>query len=205
MSGDKPMLDYGALLVYLRELVASQRTGTLFWATSDNHSAIFGFENGEIVTIRCQRLRGIDTLDTLLSIESGRCRFIPHSAGIHKNTDALPPTSELLTILEANQDASIPAEPRLAWQSAPAPRPEDTLGLSVRNIQKIVEKEAVEYLGPMAGVVCEEHFEEIAPTDKATLLRLLDRIAAEIQDKEQEKEFKIRTLSRLDIEPVGKD
>ena len=49
MSVNEPMVKYGALLDSLRELVQSGSTGTLFVATNDNHSANFGFEDGEIV------------------------------------------------------------------------------------------------------------------------------------------------------------
>jgi len=202
MSVNEPMVKYGALLDSLRELVQSGSTGTLFVATNDNHSANFGFEDGEIVAIRCQRFRGIDALDAVLSIQFGRCRFVPHSAGIHKVSEPLPPTSELLEILEANQEIANSLEPQSAPASVPAPQPAATLGLSVSNIQRIVEDEAMEYLGPMAGVVCDEHFEEIPPTSEAAVLRLLGRISAEINDKKREDEFKTRTLSRLDIDPT---
>jgi len=180
----------------------SGETGTLYFVTDDNHSAVFGMKNGDVVSMRCKRFQGMDALNAFLSIRSGRYRFVPHSAGLQRGKSQLPPTEELLTILETqhqNQSTDSPAS--AAWHLS-APREPSLSRMWLADIREIVEVEATEYLGPIASLVCEEIFDEVQPTDNRGIRKVIERISGDIGDPAREAAFKDRVLKRLDLPPL---
>lgn len=196
MIANQSMVTYDELVEILRDLVESEETGTLYLATNDNHAASFGLENGNLVSIRCQGFKGINALDALLGIESGRCRFVAHSAGLYEKAAPLPPTQELLGILETQRVGATSAPP--ATGTAPLQTGNGSgVALPLSDCRSIVTEEATEYLGPMGGFVCDELFDEVAPTTIEDVTTIIDRVANEIGDPKREKEFKTRVLQRL--------
>lgn len=190
MAGEHPLLDYDQLIAALGRMCAERRTGTMFIITADNQSARFVLRQGEIVSVGFRLKRGREAVPLIKTITAGRFDF---SADMPGPADAsLPATHEILAQL------GVPASVR-----APAPTP--PLGLAppasraqVERIQRILESELTEFLGPMARLVCREHLSQAGSlTDPAELGRVIDAIAREIGDPAKGARFRHEALAKL--------
>ena len=185
MSADQPFVSFDHVAAVLRQLSKERRVGTLFITTSDNKSASISLLGGEIVGVSFRVLRGRDALLLIKSI--GLSRFAFSDGKVPATDPDLPPTHEILAMFGAPQPATPP--PLLVVRQA---RPED------RKVQQILETELVEYLGPMARIICKEHLERAGPlSSPAELRRLVDGLASEISDRSRAETFKRAAWEKL--------
>ncbi len=98
--------------------------------------------------------------------------------------------------------SSAPRTPNPAEAKSVAPRAAAPRGvaqrLPVEQVKKVIIEEATEYLGPMASLVCNEHFAVIPPLSPASLLRVVDVIAAEVEDRHRD-QFRMRVLRQVEV------
>jgi hypothetical protein len=188
VSAEQPLVGYDVLLKDLRQLCKDRRIGTLFVATASNKSASFTLLAGEIVGISLRTLRGRDALLLIKTIGTSRYSF---ADGKVADTDPdLPPTAEILEFI-----STPPSAPPLSAPPAPAPRQSR---FNVDRVQLLLEAELVEYLGPMAKVICREHVNKAGVlTGSADLRRLIDGLAREIGDPVKEERFKREAWNKL--------
>jgi hypothetical protein len=113
----------------------------------------------------------------------------------------LPATAEILAHLGA---ASGPvsvvsqAAPRPDVSPATATRPPAEAAEAMGRIRPLLERELAEFLGPMAGMICQEYLAGhpgLGSPQETT--RLVEAIAREIGDPAKEAHFKQRVLSQL--------
>lgn len=183
MSAEQPLVTYGELLKNLQQLCKERRIGTLFIATAGNATASFTLLGGEIVGISHRALRGRDALLLIKTIGLSRNAF---AEGKVADTDPdLPPTAEILEFIGSPPSAPPP----------PAARPSR---FNAERVQLVLETELVEYLGPMAKVICREHVHKAgALASTADLRRLIDGLAREIGDPAREERFKREAWNKL--------
>lgn len=186
MSAEQPLVSYDELLKDLRQLCKDRRIGTLFVATAGNKAASFTLLAGEIVGISHRSLRGRDALLLIKTIGMSRYSF---ADGKVADTDPdLPPTAEILEFIASPPSAPPPGAPQAPRQSR----------FNVDRVQLLLETELVEYLGPMAKVICREHVNKAGVlTGPADLRRLIDGLAREIGDPAKEERFKRETWNKL--------
>ena len=183
MSSDPAFVPFDQVVAFLRQLSHEHRVGTLFITTADNKSATISLLGGEIVGVSFRVLRGRDALLLIKGI--GLSRYAFHDGKVPDTDPDLPPTHEILALFGARAEAP-----------KPAARPE--AGPEARKIQLILETELVEYLGPMARIVCREHVEKASSlADAASLGRLVDDLAREISDRKQAEAFKQAAWKKL--------
>ncbi len=190
MSADQPFVSFNKVAAALRQLSRERRVGTLFITTADNKSATVSLLGGEIVGVSYRVLRGRDALLLIKSIGLSRYAFSEDKV---PDTDPdLPPTHEILALLGAPEPVPVPVP-------APAPPPVPrTVGAEDRKIQQTLEKELVEFLGPMAKVICKEHFEKAGSlSTPAELRHLVDALAGEISDRNQAAAFRLAAWDKL--------
>jgi hypothetical protein len=195
VSAGQPLVGYDELLRALRQLCAERRVGTLYVTTADNKAASFTLLEGEIVGVRFRVYRGREALPHLKAILLSRHAF---SEGNVADTDPdLPTTGEILQILGVVAPA--PAAPAPA--RGPAARPAARASrVDLGRVQAVLEGELVEYLGPMAKMICTECIEKTAPIDgPADLRRLIDALAQEIGDPAREEVFKREAWNKLPV------
>ena len=180
MGDSDPILTYRQLIAEVRRLCAQRQTGWLFITTSDNHSVRFGLQNGAIVALTFRNKTGLEALAAIQRVLKGSLNFSSGPPNPKPQAE-LPPTTELLALL----------------QSAATDHPDDTdtgpgpLDEALSRSRPIIEAELVEYLGPMARFVIEEHLSASNLTD------FIEALAREISDPTQSASFKERVRERL--------
>lgn len=193
MSAGQPLVSYDELLKELRQLCSDRRVGTLFISTADNKAASFTLLEGEIVGARFRVFRGREALPMIKNIGMARYAF---ADGKVADTDPdLPPTAEILALVGSPAPrpptSARPASPSSSAAAAAPQAPPRPSRLDVGRIQIVLESELVEYLGPMAKMICREHIEKAGPIDgPPDLKRLVDGLAREIGDAAKEERFK---------------
>jgi hypothetical protein len=172
-----------SLIDILRELHAlaiKKSSGFFFIATTDNHSCTIRMRGGMIEDVIYSRLRGDDAVQQLSHTQGGRGRFQPDpgSNASGRSTLSQAAQSWLLGGFESGPPKGLGGtqEPR----SAPAPSPAASApagppakATSGGHTAKIIERVALNYLGPIAGIICEEAFE--ASSDVEEILELIGK------------------------------
>jgi len=204
VSPEAAPISYGELVKELGALCAANRTGTMFIATTDNQSARIGLRKGEIVSVVFRTRRGLEAADHLRKITGGRFSFSKTIVD-RESSDDLPPTSALLALLAGEASPLPPSHPpgpppsasRPATPAAPAVTSAATPA-ALSRAQSTIEAELMEFVGPIASVLCREHIARAAsagpPFDWTALV---DAIAREIGDGAKEERFKQQVLARL--------
>jgi hypothetical protein len=194
-------MSYRQMMTELRALCADMRTGTMFIATTDNHSARIGLRQGEIVSLVFRNQRGLEALDHIRKITAGRFSF--SDAVLDKAAHAdLPYTSDLLALLVGEESPLPPPAP--APQAAAPPRAPAAAATppvehpQLVRAQAVIESELTEYVGPIAPLLCREHIARTAAAGPPWDWReLVEAVAREIGDRAKEERFKQQALARL--------
>lgn len=188
MSDPDP-LRHDQLIVELRALCAAKRSGTMFIITTENHAAQFVLRGGAIVGMTYRLLRGADALPFMKTFAGGRYRFQDET--IERTDPSLPSTLDLLALLISEPTAEIappPAQPSTDREAVP------------ERIRQLIERELAEFLGPMAGLICQEYLAQGANlASPKEISRLVEAIASEIGDPAKEARFKQRLLPLLEL------
>ena len=164
------------------KLCRNRATGTLFVATGANQSARILFENGEITSIYFFNRHGREALEKMSVIEVGRYRFQDGFTPVRKRMD-LPDTAVILEKLESFCGIESAAD---VVQTSGS-------GRRLTEEQKsVLEQSLVEYIGPMAAIVCEEYFRE-----EMELEEIVEKLASEIPSPQQAVKFRDEVLKKL--------
>ena len=176
------------IVAEIKQLCARKVTGTLFVATKANRSAQLTLENGEIVFVYFFNKRGEEALELMSTIRAGRFRF---QEGAVSRRDPLPPTENILkSFLGGGLVGAEASESRPSAPSAPS-APGGSGGLS-REQKSVLETCLADYIGPMAGIICEDHLNSVADLSAA-----IDALAGEIPSAEQAEQFKAKVMASL--------
>ncbi|MCC9002192.1 MAG: hypothetical protein ABTR54_10635 [Candidatus Competibacter sp.] len=166
----------------LQALRVEKRTGTLFVISSDSHLAQFGLKSGEIVALVFQNKHGLEALEILESFRHQQVRantFRFTNGHLPPSKLPLPPTDHILDLLlgksPRSQSAGDPKSARMTDQT-----------------KAIVEQELVEFIGPIAAIVCDEVWNSLGSLDA-----ILDALSQELSDSNQAALFRQNVLKRL--------
>lgn len=161
------------IVEHLRGLCDQRRTGTVFLVSDENRMAQIHLDRGDIVSIIHRNKRGLDALAVLVTMKSARLRFDDSYVTTAEKHDIL--TNDIFGFLDGSK-------PMVGASSTP-PGPSGSSKLSAE-IKAAMQRILTTYVGPMAEIVCVDHFERV--TDPRELVKLL---ASEISDKEQAAAF----------------
>jgi len=185
-SDGSVLLPHEEIIDALQSLCDAERSGIMFIITADNHVAQFILRRGEIVGLSHRLLRGLDALHSMRTFAAGRYRFVEEP--VDRTDPDLPPTLDLLALLIPEHPA--PAEPPQSTS------PTSSMKQALESVRALIEPELTEFLGPMAGLICQEHLARLpALTSPQHFTRLVEDIAKEIGDSTKEAQFKQRALS----------
>ena len=171
-----------SLIDILRELHAlavKKSSGFFFIATTDNHSCTIRMRGGMIEDVIYSRLRGDDAVQLLSNTEGGRGRFQPDPGSNAAGRSTLSQAAQnwLLGGFESGPPRGLGGghEPRStpAPVVASAPAAPPAKAATGDQTAKIIERVALNYLGPIAGIICEEAFE--ASSDVEEILELIGK------------------------------
>ncbi len=200
MNPLRPLLSLRQVAKQLRIALDKGLTGVFFIATEDNRSAYVVLEAGTIRNIAFNGSKGVEALKKLRAIHRVRCRFSRQTAvNFIESDSALQDSERILSFLArvaTTKPASEKKEEPLVVATARQEEPVNTLDME--QILKVVIEEAVEYLGPMAATVCEEHFAALVPTDLEEMAEVLEGIGREFNDAALAWEFVMKVADRVE-------
>ncbi len=183
------LVQFSKIVDEIQRLCDRKTTGSLFITTSSNRSAQMMFDSGRIVYIYCSNKRGSDAVQMMSSIDSGKFRF--QEGPVPAQSENLPPTSEILkTLIGFAQGAKADSAPADSTDSGkPSVAPVESLTAKQKSV---LEDCLAEYIGPMASIICEDHFETAHSVESA-----MQALQAEIPSVDQAKQFRQQVLARL--------
>ena len=162
----------------LKKLSDQRVTGTMFIATKANRSAQVILDKGEIVFIYFFNKRGEEALELMSTIQAGRYRF--QEGGVSRRSP-LPSTDAILQSLLSGQKVV----GQVIEKRSTGP------GLSQEQ-KTILETCLAGYIGPMAGIICEDHLDVVSDLQSA-----IEALAAEIPSVDQAEKFRAIVLEKL--------
>lgn len=175
MSEESIRADFGELMAALAEHCSRRRSGTLFIVTADNHAARFVLDQGEIVTCSYSVKQGHDALPLLRDIKECSYRFADDVFSAIGELP-MPPTDKCLKYLRGEAA-------RTATQRPPA-------GKSVAAAVAIVREELTRLIGPVAGIILDNHVKKSGtPEDAAAVGALIDSMAGQIGNEAKARAF----------------
>lgn len=178
----------------LKAVCDARKTGTMYITTDNKKSAQVMVNEGEIVYLYFYNKRGLEALQLMGQMATGRSKF---QEGLPTNLKAeLPATHDILQQLmhpqadqgveEASATAAAPAEEKV---NAPASPP--TAGITAAQKQ-VLEDALTDYIGPMAAFVCEDHLGAAQDVKSA-----VNSLAAEIPEPGKAAKFKEQMMKNL--------
>jgi Domain of unknown function (DUF4388) len=176
-------IPFSEIVSEIGSLCKQKATGTLFIATRENRSAQIMLDKGEIVYIFFSSKRGQEALDLMAKMSEGRYRF--QEGGIISRRMQLPPTQTILQILSTDSK-QLPSASREQEKKASV-----RSGLSAEQ-KSILETCLAECIGPMAAIICEDHFSSAGDLSAA-----IEALAGEIPSAGQVKKFREMVSARL--------
>lgn len=172
-------IPFSEIVSELRRLCSARATGTMFIATMANSSAQIILDRGEIVFVYFFNKRGEEALELMsTTILAGRYRF---QEGAVTRRIPLPSTDVILQSLLSGQKIVN----QVSKQQPTGP------GLSQEQ-KNVLETCLAGYIGPMAGILCEDHL-----SDAADLKTAVDALVAEIPSLEQAEKFRAMVMEKL--------
>jgi hypothetical protein len=204
---------FPSLLEQIANLCGQRQTGTVMLVSDDNRMGQMHLRGGEIVFVMCRGRRGRDALGIMRTMQAARLSFV---AGAVDAAEAIEWASK--TVLDylngllpdlpgqGNGSAAAPAafaggaaafapKPAAAAPvaAAPAPQPANVVGVTAAT-KATFENVMLSYIGPMAQIVCGDHF--AGTTDARALMTAL---ATEIPGAENQARFKAEIARLLNL------
>jgi hypothetical protein len=178
-------LPFLGIVDYLRQLCAQGRSGTLFLVSDDNRMAQVRLDNGQIASLLCRNQRGLQALGIVRGMQRARLRFDESLLAKGENDNLS--TQAVFDNLAAAVGGA-PAAPSAPAAHAPG------LAAVVSNaapmtltpqFKATVQRIMTEYIGPMAEIICDDHFEAAG-----NLQALMQLLAGEISSPERAAKFR---------------
>ncbi len=176
-------IPFSEIVVQLKKICDSKATGTMFVVTQKNKSAQVMIEKGKIVFIYFFNKRGQAAIDLMKTIAAGTYRF--QEGTVNYRPMDLPDTRVILQTLAGVENDGYP---ELETGSGSV---EETSVLSPAQ-RSVLEECLADYIGPMAGIICEDYLGTVP--DVATAVDLL---AAEIPSAAQGEQFKEQVRAKI--------
>ncbi len=203
-------MPWGELLQELVRMCNERRTGTLFIATNDNRLARIALKDGVISAVEFQRKQGLAAIKLMQSILAGTWRF-NEELMLVSGVQSLPSTPGLLRMLADKPgpggDISIPPHELSVPQTLPPQPPgAGAVGAAKQRfsfvdvsellqVKELITAELIAIIGPMGKLVCEDHL--AALTDRRSVMMAIEKVAAEIDDPDLERQFKLSVAEKL--------
>lgn len=184
----RPLIE---ILRDLKTLALQKASGFFFVVTEDNHSCTIRLRSGQIEDVVFSRHRSDEAVQLLAKVPAGRARFQadPAAAGAPRVSLGEASLNWLMGGFEKGSAASAPATARPAAQAANV----NVQGLSAEQ-RATIERIALNYLGPIASLLCDEALEVPGSIDRA-----LVQIASNLPARDQEDKFLAEARTALGL------
>jgi len=202
---------FPSLMVQIATLCGQRQTGTVMLVSDDNRMGKIHLRAGEIVFVMCRGRRGRDALGLMRTMQAARLSFV---AGAVDAADAVEWASKTVLDYLNGLMADLPATgaagaagatlqskltdaPGTATPAAPAPAATQQTSKAADvtpATRAMIENVMLTYIGPMAQIVCADHF--AGATDTRALILAL---ATEIPGAANQAKFQAEIAKLLDL------
>lgn len=198
---------FSSLMEQIAKLCGQRQTGTVMLVSDDNRMGQIHLRGGEIVFVMCRGRRGRDALGIMRTMQAARLSFV---AGAVDAAGAVEWASK--TVLDylnglladlPGADVSAAPQPGAAATAAAvsarpvapatATRPATSIDVTPAT-RAMFEKVMLTYIGPMAQIVCADHF--ATATDARALTAVL---ATEIPGAANQAKFMAEMAKLLNL------
>ncbi|KTF38611.1 hypothetical protein [Xanthomonas vesicatoria] len=191
----RPLID---VLRELRALALKKASGFLFVVTEENHSCIVRLNAGQIEEVVFRMLRNDEAVQRLTMVGAAKARFqIDPGAGMGKPS-LLSDDSRQWLMGGFEQDlggapaparaavapAPVAASPVAVAAPAPATSGNASAGAPDDRVRDALEKVALNYLGPIAGMLCDEAWEASSDIEQ-----VLSQLGANLATPQEAQKF----------------
>lgn len=184
----RPLIE---ILRDLKALALQRASGFFFVVTEDNHSCTIRLRSGQIEDVVFSRHRSDEAVQLLAKVPAGRARFQadPAAAGAARVSLGEASLSWLMGGFEKSPSvaAATPATPRAGAVNV------NVQGLSEEQ-RATIERIALNYLGPIAALLCDEALGVPGSIDRA-----LVQIASNLPARDQEDQFLAEARAALGL------
>ncbi len=202
---------FPSLMEQINNLCGQRQTGTVMLVSDDNRMGQMHLRAGEIVFVMCRGRRGRDALGIMRTMQAARLSFVAGAVDAAEAIEWASKTvldylSGMLPDLPGQGDAgTVASQPVVAGTgtafvakpAAPAPAavaPPATAVAVTPAIKAVFEKVMLTYIGPMAQIVCGDHFASATDARALTLA-----LAAEIPGAANQARFKADIAKLLNL------
>lgn len=157
--------EFRPLIEVLRELnalVQIEASGFVFLVTEELHSGIIRLHNGQVKEVTFRMLRNDEAVQGLSMVSTAKLRFQPNDIPSYGNKMALNPASMQWLLGGFEQELAGRSETTAAIAAAtarPPAAPAQAPAWVDKRVRETIEQVALNYLGPIAGMLCQEAFE----------------------------------------------
>ncbi|WP_126970394.1 hypothetical protein [Xanthomonas sp. BRIP62411] len=191
----RPLID---VLRELKALALKKASGFLFVVTEENHSCIVRLNAGQIEEVVFRMLRNDEAVQRLTMVNAAKARFqVDPGAGMGKPSLLSDDARQWLMGGFEQDLGGAPTPPRAPVASAPAPvaatqvaAPSATsasagAGLAPdERVRDALEKVALNYLGPIAGMLCDEAWDASSDIEQ-----VLNQLGANLSTPQETQKF----------------
>ncbi|MDQ2822669.1 MAG: hypothetical protein M3Y65_20210 [Pseudomonadota bacterium] len=162
---------FSSLMEQIAKLCGQRQTGTVMLVSDDNRMGQIHLRGGEIVFVMCRGRRGRDALGIMRTMQAARLSFVAgavDAAGAVEwaSKTVLDYLNGLLTDLPGADVGAAPQPGSAATAAAvsarpvaPAAAPSPATSVAVTPATRAMfEQVMLTYIGPMAQIVCADHF-----------------------------------------------
>ena len=201
---DGSILHHRQLIRGLLKLCKERASGTVFFNLDNGESARLVLNHGEICWVAFRDLRGEPAIDDIREIDSARLNFNP-LLKLAIGEQKLPSTREILKRFTSGGDETTPDHdvPIVTDVVSPGPSVVDAGGdrpFHQEQVRRVLENESMEYLGPMAKVLCGDYLKPM-PTQlsHAQVRQLIGALVQDIHDERKGQRFMQQVKKVLNI------
>lgn len=188
---NEQFIPFAEIVAELKSVCAEKKTGVMYITSEENQSAQLMLDDGEIVFIYFFNKRGRDALRPLAEIDAGRFRF-QEGGGSSLRTE-LPRTEDILRYLSAASGLDPVSGADSESVNGGKIAGDKKNGVMLTQEQKrVLEDRLAGYIGPMAAIVCEDHFDSAGGIES-----VINLLAAEIPAESQAESFRSEMMSKL--------
>lgn len=165
-------MPFPSLMEQIANLCGQRQTGTVMLVSDDNRMGQIHLRAGEIVFVMCRGRRGRDALGIMRTMQAARLSFVAgavDAAGavewasktvldyLNGLLPELPNQGDVGAILQPGLGGTASGVAARRVAAAAAPKPATKVAVTPAT-KAIFEKVMLTYIGPMAEIVCGDHF-----------------------------------------------
>jgi hypothetical protein len=183
---------------------SEMQSGTIFLTLPTGESARIVLNEGGICWIAFEQLRGEEAIEAFSQINEARFSFNP-LLKLVIGKQQLPPTPQVINrlykqIKDPASQQGVPVLTEVISRQNTQDADSDNRPFSLEQVRSVLENEAVEYLGPMAKLLCADYLKSMPPQlSHGQVRQLISALKRDIRDERKGLLFMERVTRALNL------